>query len=180
MMHGFVSASIASTALSVLLLLPQSSLQPRPATAPAVDEVIYKGFPIVRDITRADAEKILGKAVSVSETEVKNHRLTTLRFTGLILELRQDSDGSHSVVSSIELRNNRWHFPAKLRIGSTRADMFRLLGKPDIEHPMESVYGCYECVFDDKIHFTFDGNKIKSMKWDFYPNESHPVGQFER
>ena len=168
MMHRFLSASMTSTALSVLLIVPQSSLQPKPPTAPAVDEFIYKGFPSGRDMTRADAERILGKPVSVSETQVKNHRLTTLRFAGLIVQLRQDPDGSHSVITSIELSDNRWHFPAKLRIGDSRDDALRLLGKPDVDRPAEFVYGCYECVYDDKIHFTFDGNKIKSMKWDFY------------
>ncbi|HEY2380426.1 MAG TPA: hypothetical protein VGK48_04520 [Terriglobia bacterium] len=168
MLNGIVSSLMASTTLSVLFLVPQSSLQPRPATAPAVDELISKGFPLGREMTRAEAEKVLGKPVSVSENQVKGHRLTTLRFAGLVVELRQDTDGSHSVISSIELSDNRWQFPAKLRIGSTRDDMLRLLGKPDIDRPAESVYGCYECVYDDKIHVMFDGNKIKSMKWDFY------------
>jgi hypothetical protein len=39
---------------------------------------------------------------------------------------------------------------------------------PDIDRASESIYGCYECVWDDKIHFTFDGNRIKNIKWDFY------------
>jgi hypothetical protein len=153
--------------IGLFLLLQQGALPPRPATAPAVDEIIFKGFPFQRNIMRDDLEKMLGHSTSVSEKQSNNRRISSLRFAGLVVELAEPK-GTRGTVSTIELTDNRWHFPAKLRIGSTRSEMINLLGKPDIEHPSEASYGCYECVWDDKIHFTFDGEHIKSIKWDFY------------
>ena len=150
----------------MVLLQARSTLPPRPPTAGAVDEIIFKGFPFERNITRAELERILGKPVSVTAPRANNPH-TVLHFKGLIIELRERANGS-ATISSIELSDNVWRFPAKLRIGSMREDLLKLLGKPDIERKPELIYGCYECVYDDKIHFIFDGNKVARIKWDFY------------
>ena len=169
-MPGTIFSLIVPILLPGLMLLPQATNQPRPATAPAVDEIIFKGFPFPRDIMRTELEKILGRPASVSENQADSRRSSRLQFAGLAVELLAESIGTRGTVSSIELSDNRWHFPAKLRIGSTRAEMIRLLGRPDIDRSPEAIYGCYECAWDDKIHFVFEGDRIKSMKWDFYVN----------
>jgi hypothetical protein len=148
-----------------LLLQVRSTLPPRPPAASAVDEIIFKGFPFEQNTARGNLERAFGNPASVSENPEK--KLSTLRFDGLIVELVEREDHSQTV-SAIELSDNRWRFPAKVRIGSLRDEILKLLGKPDIEHPSEFVYGCYECVYDHKIHFFFDGDKVKRIKWDFY------------
>ena len=147
----------------MLLFQARSTLPPKPPTAPAVDEIIYKGFPFQRNITRADLEKILGKPASVNERTGKTP--SVFHFKGLTVELIENSK-----IATIELTDNVWRFPAKLRIGSSRDEALKLLGKPDIETKSELTYGCYDCVFDDKIHLTLDGDKISRIKWDFYLN----------
>ncbi|HLH30694.1 MAG TPA: hypothetical protein VKY31_05795 [Terriglobia bacterium] len=150
---------ILSIALTYLLFTAQSRLPARPPTAGAVDEIIFKGFPFPQKISRAELEMALGKPSSVSEKD-----RTTLQFNGLTITL------AGGTISTIELTDNRWHFPAKLRVGSTRDEMLKLLGKPDMERGSESIYGCYECVYDHKIHFVFDAGRIKRIQWDFYLN----------
>jgi hypothetical protein len=167
-MTGILWASIAPIVLSGMLLVQQATLPARPATAPAVDDIIFKGFPFNRNITRDELEKVLGRPTAVSDKQANNRRLSSLRFSGLVVELSGEPISARGTIAGIELSDNRWHFPAKLRIGSTHAEMINLLGKPDIDNPSESIYGCYECVWDDKIHFIFDAGRIKSMKWDFY------------
>lgn len=169
-MAGLVFTSLSSILLTSLMFMQQASVSARPEAAPAVDELISSGFPFPRTIMRSELEQTFGKPVSVSEKQVEDKRLSTLRFAGLVIEVYDKAAGARGTVSSIELKDNRWHFPARLRIGSTRAEMLKLLGRPDIERPSEAVYGCYECVYDDKIHVSFDGDKIKSLKWDFYLN----------
>lgn len=169
-MLGITFTSVAPIVLAGLILVQRTSLPPRPATAPAVDEIIYKGFPFPRDIKREELEKILGHPASVSEKQADNRRFSRLQFPGLAVELFGDPTGARSALSSIELSDNSWHFPAKLRIGSTRSEMIKLLGKPDIDRSSEAVYGCYECVWDDKVYFIFEGDRIKNIKWNFYLN----------
>ena len=161
---------IVPIALTGLMLGPQATQRPWPASAPAVDEIIFKGFPFPRDIMRVGLEKALGRPASVSEKELNGRRSSRLQFTGLAVELFAEPIGTRGTVSSIELSDNRWRFPAKLHIGSTRAEMIKLLGSPDIDRSAEAIYGCYDCVWDDKIHFVFEGDRIKSMNWDFYVN----------
>jgi len=144
---------------SSLLFPQQPKLTPRPPTAGAVDEIIFRGFPFAQKTSRAELEAVLGRPSSASAKK--------LEFPGLRVMLAELKDQS-STVSSIELSDNRWHFPAKLRIGSSRDEVVKLLGKPDVERPSESIYGCYECVYDHKIHFIFDGSKVKRILWDFY------------
>ena len=155
---------------SLLLFQVKSTLPPPPPTAAAVDEILFKGFPFGQKTSRAEIEKILGKPTSVSEDTTK--KVSTLRFAGLTVELAEVADQS-ATVSSIELTQNRPQFPAKIHIGSTREEVTQLLGKADIDRPPEWIYGCYDCVYDHKIHFIFDGNKVKQINWDFYLETAH-------
>ena len=157
--------------ISTLMLFFQarSTLPPRPPTAGAVDEIIFKGFPFQRNVRPAELKPILGDPLSITGRGPNNPN-GALHFKGLTIELREILADGSAKIASIELSDNAWRFPAKVRIGSTRDDVLKLLGRPDIESKSELTYGCYECVYDDKIHFTFDGNKVTRIKWDFYLN----------
>ena len=158
---------LLSIALSCLMLVQQGKIAPRPATAPAVDEIIFRGFPFGQKATRAQVEALFGQGKSVSEQRVSGNPAVVLQFEGVTVSLVEGKDHT-TTVSTIDLTDNRWNFPAKLRIGSTRQEVLKLLGKADIEHPGELIYGCYECVWDHKVHFFFDGDKVKRIQWDFY------------
>ena len=93
--------------------------------------------------------------------------LYTLVFKGLTIDLYEIMHERGVAVLRVELTDNRWRFPSKLRIGRTRQEVLQSLGKPTEDLNSEWRYVCADCVLENKITFRFSSNKVSMIKWDF-------------
>ena len=155
------------------MLQPHLTSKVQVPSVSAVDEILYKGLPFSRIVSRDQLEQRFGKAASSEKKPVSNPHtgrsdtIYRLVFKGLIVDSYESSADHGGTVASVDLRENRWKFPAKLQVGTTVSGVLRLLGKPTQESGSQLTYLRSECVYEDKIVFTLSGRKVTAIKWEF-------------
>jgi len=163
--------------IHVLLLIRIPSAIPAQSQASsfdtAIDGIIFGGLPFKGLVTLADFQQRLGKPVSVTTKQVENPHnsdkdaIHKLVYRGLVLDLYEITRDHNIAILDVEVSDNRWRLPAKIRIGSTREEVSRLLGKATKELNSEWEYICSDCVYENTITFKFSGEKVVTMKWKF-------------
>jgi len=144
--------------------------------AAKIDEFIFGSFRDIRETyqTRADFERRFGKPISVRKrpfiTQNGDHdTVYELVFRGIRVDLYESAESQRVSLYGVLVTDNRWNIPSvgTLHIGSTKQDLLMLLGKPDTNKNTEWKYQCNACLGDENVTFTFSGERIRSIHWEF-------------
>jgi len=137
----------------------------------ARDDIIFARLPFDNLNTLEDWEKKLGRLVSIKSRPFKNRHddsidtIYTLVYRGLTIVLYEVPPQRTLTPLRIEVSDNRWQLPLHLKIGSSKQDVLRALGKPDKETNVGWTYGCTDCLSENNIVFGFSGAKVRTIEW---------------
>ena len=97
--------------------------------------------------------------------------ILTLLYSGMRIEVYKSTDSGKEIVRSLTISGDAYQTEQGLTIGSTRAEVRKVLGEPAGTEDETLVYELTRGENDPTptfLHVRFDGDHVAAMSWDFY------------
>jgi hypothetical protein len=103
---------------------------------------------------------------NVHDPEVTD-TILTWQYSDVELEIYRTADGRRLLTEALVTGNRYLTFP-EIGIGSTAAEVRRLLGTPDVEGPDELEYRCGNCAgLPEPAIFELEGDRVRAVRFIF-------------